>query len=97
MVHRMLHFTMFFIDARSEISVAESRRDLERSHLQPPRPHEQRGRIKTLLKYSLALLAPEVYLAPWQYAMALLGSGKEQGSELPTLPRSEHFTGSFNR
>ena len=41
--HQVSHFATFFIDARAEISVAESRFDIEEAHRAPIRAHRVRG------------------------------------------------------
>ncbi|KAK7298261.1 hypothetical protein VNO77_47061 [Canavalia gladiata] len=71
--HQVSHFATFFIDARAEISVAES-------HFGTCSPTE------TLLR----LLLPLNDKVQWT-------SHNVAGSEPPTSPQSEHFTGPFNR
>ncbi|KAK9723463.1 hypothetical protein RND81_05G000100 [Saponaria officinalis] len=55
--HQVSHFATFFIDARAEISVAESRLLLVR-HGTSPAPANRAGRKHTLLLYFLTLFAP---------------------------------------
>ncbi|PHT61001.1 Protein TAR1 [Capsicum annuum] len=101
--HQVSHFATFFIDARAEISVAESRFFLQTKH-RSPRRTPRTGRegqavdsgfdndpsagspTETLLR----LLLPLNDKVQWT-------SRDVAGSEPPTSPRSEHFTGSFNR
>lgn len=66
--HHVSHFATFFIDARAEISVAESRYDLYRSHPMPPCEHD--GRELDSFGDSLA------HPAPW----VLYGSEERPGS-----------------
>ncbi|KAG6382928.1 hypothetical protein SASPL_157344 [Salvia splendens] len=79
--HQVSHFATFFIDARAEISVAESRYDIcidnDPSAGSP---------TETLLR----LLLPLNDKVQWT-------SRDVAGGEPPTSPRSEHFTGPFNR
>lgn len=151
--HQVSHFATFFIDARAEISVAESRLDYERSRHQSPSPRERErmdlaliivflgasragGLFSTRAKCPRAVrnessarkslhsisscgceLVREWYCfagfdndpsagSPTETLLRLLlplndkvqwTSQDVAGSEPPTSPRSEHFTGSFNR
>ncbi|PHT25286.1 Protein TAR1 [Capsicum baccatum] len=102
--HQVSHFATFFIDARAEISVAESRLFLQKKHGSPRRtPRTGRGgpavgssipwrfpRRGSPTETLLRLLLPLNDKVQWT-------SRDVAGSEPPTSPRSEHFTGSFNR
>lgn len=132
--HQVSHFATFFIDARAEISVAESRfgsrLDVMTTH--PVRTVSgARGRPLSVF-LSLARLAPEFVVrcsgrdaslvrgsvlrpgfdndpsagSPTETLLRLLlplndkvqwTSRDVAGGEPPTSPRSEHFTGPFNR
>ncbi|CAN2059458.1 unnamed protein product [Malus fusca] len=129
--HQVSHFATFFIDARAEISVAESRFDISKKTTHP-RAHRFRGGGSALFRSgSLAQLAPEFICpstpdvetgsrvvllcrfdndpsagSPTETLLRLLlplndkvqwTSRDVAGSEPPTSPRSEHFTGPFNR
>ena len=146
--HQVSHFATFFIDARAEISVAESRFSFKRStgppehtangareagyHFSIPWRFPRRGSLLT--HHALGArageggsrpeAAPRVVKqvrgsfcfagfdndpsagSPTETLLRLLlplndkvqwTSRDIAGSEPPTLPRSEHFTGSFNR
>lgn len=151
--HQVSHFATFFIDARAEISVAESRFSLERSLPQSPYPRERErtdlalvrvflgasraggllgtrarcpgavrsqpceGKSLHLILSRVCELVREWYCyagfdndpsagSPTETLLRLLlplndkvqwTSQDVAGSEPPTSPRSEHFTGSFNR
>lgn len=155
--HQVSHFATFFIDARAEISVAESRFDIKEAHRTPIRAHRVRGGRRgpgASFWFSLARSAPGFVTPPvapggapgggqgrrrgafaphavapmWLYTCSRsafagfdndpsAGSPTETllrlllplndkvqwtsrdvaGSEPPTSPRSEHFTGPFNR
>ncbi|KAK4381626.1 hypothetical protein Sango_2949800 [Sesamum angolense] len=143
--HQVSHFATFFIDARAEISVAESRFDIR--YTSPPhgRPRTGAPRGGRFVRFSLARSARGGSLARTARARARAGgrgagapvllatcsrsafagfdndpsagsptetllrlllplndkvqwtSRDVAGSEPPTSPRSEHFTGPFNR
>ncbi|CAL8988927.1 unnamed protein product [Prunus brigantina] len=112
--HQVSHFATFFIDARAEISVAESRFDIFEDD-DAARAHRFRGDGDALSRSSsLAQFAP-VFAgfdndpsagSPTETLLRLLlplndkvrwTSRDVAGSEPPTSPRSEHFTGPFNR
>src|SRR5512141_1780411 len=137
--HQVSHFATFFIDARAEISVAESRVDLTRG-IAPPDGQGRPGGAGVSL-CSLTPSAPWVLLRPGGLgclarersagrgdAFAVcFGQGHDNdpsagsptetllrlllplndkvqwtsrdvgGGEPPPSPRSEHFTGPFNR
>ncbi|GAA0187425.1 hypothetical protein LIER_34713 [Lithospermum erythrorhizon] len=110
--HQVSHFATFFIDARAEISVAESRCGLERIHLQASMLREQESMVQALVKVFLGASRaggfdnnPSVG-SPAETLLRLVLPLNDQvqwtsqdvlGNEPPTSPRSEHFTGSFNR
>ncbi|CAN6729069.1 unnamed protein product [Malus baccata var. baccata] len=109
--HQVSHFATFFIDARAEISVAESRFDISKTTTHPP-AHRVRGCGSALFRSdSLAQHAPVFDNdpsagSPTETLLRLLlplndkvqwTSRDVAGSEPPTSPRSEHFTGPFNR
>ncbi|KAL1569945.1 hypothetical protein AAHA92_01357 [Salvia divinorum] len=79
--HQVSHFATFFIDARAEISVAESRYDICIDN-----DPSAGSTTETLLR----LLLPLNDKVQWT-------SRDVAGGEPPTSPRSEHFTGPFNR
>ncbi|PHT25725.1 hypothetical protein CQW23_34651 [Capsicum baccatum] len=95
---------MFFIDARAEISVAESRFHLPKKHRSPrrtPRMGREGQAIDSIIPWRfprrgsptetlLRLLLPLNDKVQWT-------SRDVAGSEPPTSTRSEHFTRSFNR
>lgn len=61
--HQVSHFATFFIDARAEISVAESRFDIEEALRRPPpgrtpRTGREGGGTGASLQFALALSAP---------------------------------------
>ncbi|KAL2453721.1 Uncharacterized protein Adt_48778 [Abeliophyllum distichum] len=155
--HQVSHFAAFFIDARAEISVAESRFKLETRLVPRSTPRTGHPRTGSVVEYSLARFAPgfvspndecsncttsterdsdegttqglnqhrrpvclitcsRVCLAgfdndpsagsPTETLLRLLlplndkvqwTSRDVAGSKPPTSPRSEHFTGPFNR
>ena len=153
--HQVSHFATFFIDARAEISVAESRFDIQDTHRTPFCAHRVRGttggraihfgfpwripRRGSLARTSCLVarrrgegrdgvhapprLGPNVIIhvfavccagfdndpsagSPTETLLRLLlplndkvqwTSRDVAGSEPPTSPRSEHFTGPFNR
>lgn len=155
--HQVSHFATFFIDARAEISVAESRFCFKRSTGPPARTADGAREAGYQFKYSLALFAPGFVSHPTRARARAPGTRGETrargaeaprprgspvlkrvrgsfccagfdndpsagsptetllrlllplndkvqwtsrdvaGSEPPTSPRSEHFTGSFNR
>ncbi|KOM53365.1 hypothetical protein LR48_Vigan09g202400 [Vigna angularis] len=103
--HQVSHFATFFIDARAEISVAESRFDSFRDDSVGRRPSESTKNVFRILgtngidndpsaglptKTLLRLLLPLNDKVQWT-------SHHVTGSEPPTSPQSEHFTGPFNR
>ncbi|KAF2281649.1 hypothetical protein GH714_044024 [Hevea brasiliensis] len=118
--HQVSHFAAFFIDARAEISVAESRYGPRRAGGARPsllprpfgatgdrRPRGPRvcGRVRgsfcgagfdndpsagSPTETLLRLLLPLNDKVQWT-------SRDVAGGEPPTSPRSEHFTGPFNR
>ena len=138
--HQVSHFATFFIDARAEISVAESRYVLSRDRCRPRAPAD-RARAGTPLvrvpwrgsRRGLLLrqgggrgAPPRVFMgkhvrgsfcwagfdndpsagSPTETLLRLLlplndkvqwTSRDVAGGEPPTSPRSEHFTGPFNR
>ncbi|CAL8988970.1 unnamed protein product [Prunus brigantina] len=119
--HQVSHFATFFIDARAEISVAESRFDIFEDD-DAARAHRFRGDGDALSRSSsLAQFAPVFFSgryarrgfdndpsagSPTETLLRLLlplndkvrwTSRDVAGSEPPTSPRSEHFTGPFNR
>ncbi|CAL8988929.1 unnamed protein product [Prunus brigantina] len=112
--HQVSHFATFFIDARAEISVAESRFDIFEDD-DAARAHRFRGDGDALSRSSsLAQFAPVFVCfdndpsagSPTETLLRLLlplndkvrwTSRDVAGSEPPTSPRSEHFTGPFNR
>ncbi|CAL8989088.1 unnamed protein product [Prunus brigantina] len=112
--HQVSHFATFFIDARAEISVAESRFDIFEDD-DAARAHRFRGDGDALSRSSsLAQFAPVFVFfdndpsagSPTETLLRLLlplndkvqwTSRDVAGSEPPTSPRSEHFTGPFNR
>ncbi|KAL6271981.1 hypothetical protein ACE6H2_022673 [Prunus campanulata] len=101
--HQVSHFATFFIDARAEISVAESRFDIFEDD-DAARAHRFRCNGDALshsgfdndpsagspTETLLRLLLPLNDKVQWT-------SRDVAGSEPPTSPRSEHFTGPFNR
>ncbi|CAL8989393.1 unnamed protein product, partial [Prunus brigantina] len=120
--HQVSHFATFFIDARAEISVAESRFDIFEDD-DAARAHRFRGRrgralsfkflgaIRAGVRFSRVVLLgsfdndPSAG-SPTETLLRLLlplndkvqwTSRDVAGSEPPTSPRSEHFTGPFNR
>lgn len=147
--HQVSHFATFFIDARAEISVAESRYVLSRDRCHPRAPADRARAGTRLSSCSLARSAPGFVSAPrrprggargvergaeaplpgcllrvrgllcWagfdndpsagsptETLLRLLlplndkvqwTSRDVAGGEPPTSPRSEHFTGPFNR
>ncbi|KAL2223737.1 UNVERIFIED_CONTAM: Protein TAR1, partial [Sesamum indicum] len=139
--HQVSHFATFFIDARAEISVAESRFDIRETSPPPVHPADGATVRRTLrsvflgacraggslARTSSAFAArrrgrgpdggvrpapgPRFYLqrvrgSPTETLLRLLlplndkvqwTSRDVAGSEPPTSPRSEHFTGPFNR
>ncbi|CAL8988946.1 unnamed protein product [Prunus brigantina] len=85
--HQVSHFATFFIDARAEISVAESRFDIFEDD-DAARAHRFRGDGGRALSFKfLGAIRAGVRWTSRDVA----------GSEPPTSPRSEHFTGPFNR
>ncbi|PHT27844.1 hypothetical protein CQW23_32553 [Capsicum baccatum] len=102
--HQVSHFATFFIDARAEISVAESLFHLQKKHMSPqrtPRTGRKGQAIDSSIPWRfprrgsptetlLRLVLPLNDMVQWT-------SRDVAGSEPPTSPRSEHFTGSFNR
>ncbi|PHT25390.1 Protein TAR1 [Capsicum baccatum] len=102
--HQLSHVVMFFIDARVKISVAESCFYLPKKH-RSPRRTPRMGREGQAIDLSI----PWRFLhrgSPTETLLRLLlplndkvqwTSRDVAGSEPPTSPRSEHFTGSFNR
>lgn len=152
--HQVSHFATFFIDARAEISVAESRFDIQETPRPPTRAHRERGRWEAdaSFRFSLARSAPGFVGRHDTHESASDGDGADgertrprrgprvvkhlfavcfagfdndpsagsptetllrlllplndkvqwtsrdvAASEPPTSPRSEHFTGPFNR
>ncbi|PHT28726.1 hypothetical protein CQW23_31705 [Capsicum baccatum] len=101
--HQVSHLATFFIDARAEISIPESRFHLQKKH-RSPRRTPRTGREGQAIDSSfdndpsagspmetlLRLLLPLNDKVQWT-------SRDVAGSEPPTLPRSQHFIGSFNR
>ncbi|KAL2250193.1 UNVERIFIED_CONTAM: hypothetical protein Sindi_2493000 [Sesamum indicum] len=132
--HQVSHFATFFIDARAEISVAESRFDIRETSPPPMLPADGATVRRTLCSDFLGAyragaraggrgdrtgaFAPRRGLdfvcfdndpsagSPTETLLRLLlplndkvqwTSRDIAGSEPPTSPRSEHFTGPFNR
>ena len=155
--HQVSHFATFFIDARAEISVAESRSSKSKRHVAPRTHRTNRGTRDALMFIVLGAIragvrwcreepnsirgglspdargiaglrpnaAPRVFFnvftglsatagfdndpsagSPTETLLRLLlplndkvqwTSRDVAGSEPPTSPRSEHFTGPFNR
>ena len=150
--HQVSHFATFFIDARAEISVAESHFFAHCERRRPPRPVPRANGARSLFSWSLARPAPgfcsctegrdhtrplptagrgRVLLPPAcdgkLVRESFCGAGSDNdpsagsptetllrlllplndkvqwtsrdvaGGEPPTSPRSEHFTGPFNR
>ncbi|PHT24840.1 hypothetical protein CQW23_35494 [Capsicum baccatum] len=95
---------MFFIDARAEISVAESHFRLQKKH-RSPRRTTRMGREGQAIDSSIPWRFPHRGSPTGTLLRLLLPlndkvqwtSHDVAGSEPPTSPRSEHFTGSFNR
>ncbi|PHT25214.1 hypothetical protein CQW23_35152 [Capsicum baccatum] len=113
---------MFFINARAEISIAESHFHLQKKHRSPrrtPRMGREGQAIDSSIPWRFprrgSLVARRVC---WARAPGMGGGSTTEtllrlvlplndkvqwtsrdvaGSELPMSPRSEHFTGSFNR
>ncbi|KAL2223670.1 UNVERIFIED_CONTAM: hypothetical protein Sindi_3089100 [Sesamum indicum] len=137
--HQVSHFATFFIDARAEISVAESRFDIRETSLRRA-PADGATVRRTLRSVFLGACRAGGSLARTSSAFARAGGGGDRtgafaragprfylqrvrgsptetllrlllplndkvqwtsrdvaGSEPPTSPRSEHFTGPFNR
>ncbi|KAK7370991.1 hypothetical protein VNO78_37005 [Psophocarpus tetragonolobus] len=101
--HQVSHFATFFIDARAEISVAESH--FASCVMTTPAGHRLRVPKNRPLQFQfpwhtkrrgsptetlLRLLLPLNDKVQWT-------SHNVAGSEPPTSPQSEHFTGPFNR
>ncbi|KAK7365761.1 hypothetical protein VNO78_39060 [Psophocarpus tetragonolobus] len=101
--HQVSHFATFFIDARAEISVAESH--FASCVVTTPAGHRLRVPKNRPLQFQfpwhtkrrgsptetlLRLLLPLNDKVQWT-------SHNVAGSEPPTSPQSEHFTGPFNR
>ncbi|KAK7371210.1 hypothetical protein VNO78_36625 [Psophocarpus tetragonolobus] len=101
--HQVSHFATFFIDARAEISVAESH--FASCVVTTPAGHRLRVPKNRPLQFQfpwhtkrrgsptetlLRLLLPLNDKVQWT-------SHNVTGSEPPTSPQSEHFTGPFNR
>ncbi|KAL2225203.1 UNVERIFIED_CONTAM: hypothetical protein Sindi_2984000 [Sesamum indicum] len=151
--HQVSHFATFFIDARAEISVAESRFDIRETSPPPVHPADGATVRRTLRSVFLGACRAGGSLARTSSAFARAGGGGDRtgafarararfylqrvprsasagfdndpsagsptetllrlllplndkvqwtsrdvaGSEPPTSPRSEHFTGPFNR
>ncbi|PHT25034.1 Protein TAR1 [Capsicum baccatum] len=102
--HQVSHFAMFFIDARAEISIAESRFHLQKKH-RSPRRTPRMGREGQAIDSSIPWRFPR-WGSPMETLLRLFlplndkvqwTSRDVAGSEPPTLTQSEHFTGSFNR
>ncbi|PHT26685.1 hypothetical protein CQW23_33704 [Capsicum baccatum] len=103
---------MFFIDARAEISIAESRFHLQKKY-RSPRRMPRTGREGQAIDSSILWRFPRWGFdndpsagSPTETLLRLLlplndkvqwTSRDVVGSEPPTSTRSEHFTGSFNR
>ncbi|PHT27083.1 hypothetical protein CQW23_33317 [Capsicum baccatum] len=103
---------MFFIDARAEISVAESRFHLQKKH-RSPRRTPWMGREGQAIDSSIPWRFPRWGFdndpsagSPMETLLRVLlplndkvqwTSRDVAGSEPPTSTRSEHFTRSFNR
>ncbi|MED6113444.1 hypothetical protein PIB30_070837 [Stylosanthes scabra] len=101
--YQVSHFAMFFIDARAEISIAESRSG--------PIAHGQPFPAQGLSEDAFADRSWGIdndpsACSPTETLLRLLlplndkvqwTSHNVAGSEPPTSPRSEHFTGPFNR
>ncbi|PHT28901.1 hypothetical protein CQW23_31499 [Capsicum baccatum] len=103
---------MFFIDVRDEISVAESHFRLQKKH-RSPRRTSRTGSEGQAVDSSIPWRFPRRGFdndpsagSPAETLLRLLlplndkvqwTSRDVAGSEPPTLPRSEYFTGSFNR
>lgn len=62
--HQVSHFATFFIDARAEISVAESRYVLSRDRCRPRTPADRARAGTRFSSYSLARSAPGFVVAP---------------------------------
>ncbi|KAL2246421.1 UNVERIFIED_CONTAM: hypothetical protein Sindi_2910300, partial [Sesamum indicum] len=111
--HQVSHFATFFIDARAEISVAESRFDIRETSPPPVHPADGATVRRTLRSVFLGACRAGVRFdndpsagSPTETLLRLLlplndkvqwTSRDVAGSEPPTSPRSEHFTGPFNR
>ncbi|PHT26606.1 Protein TAR1 [Capsicum baccatum] len=102
--YQVSHFATFFIDERAEISIAESRFYLQKKHRSPQRTPRM-GRKGQAIDSSIPWCFPRRG-SPTETLLRLLlplndkvqwTSRDVAGSEPPTSPRSEHFTGSFNR
>ncbi|KAI8559541.1 hypothetical protein RHMOL_Rhmol04G0182000 [Rhododendron molle] len=114
--HQVSHFATFFIDARAEISVVESRLVI-RKMCTPTPPESGAGDVHKLCSIILGAFCAGVRcstsfdndpsagsLTETLLRLLLPLNDKVQrtsrdvaGSEPPTSPRSEHFTGPFNR
>lgn len=150
--HQVSHFATFFIDARAEISVAESRYDICETSGRPHTVRERGAGGGRFVEYSLAHSAPgfvsphgvargstpagetsagrgspppHAAVVKHEFAVCFAGIDNDPsagsptetllrlllplndkvqwtsrdvaGGEPPTSPRSEHFTGPFNR
>ncbi|PHT25691.1 hypothetical protein CQW23_34685 [Capsicum baccatum] len=102
--HQVSHFATFFIEARAETSIVESRFRLQKKH-RSPRRTPQMGREGQAIDSS----TPWRFLrwgSPTETLLRLLLPLNDKvqwtsrdivGGEPPTSPRSKHFTESFNR
>ncbi|CAN2059290.1 unnamed protein product [Malus fusca] len=85
--HQVSHFATFFIDARAEISVAESRFDTSKKTTHP-RAHRFRGGGSALFRSgSLAQLAPVLRLYARERAPGTKGTPGPEARRPPTLKR----------
>ncbi|KAH7864569.1 hypothetical protein Vadar_031126 [Vaccinium darrowii] len=87
------HFATFFIDAKAEISVAESRsviRKIAHANTTPERVFDNDPSAGSPTETLLRLLIPLNDKVQWT-------SRDVAGSEPPMSPRSEHFSGPFNQ
>lgn len=89
--HQVSHFATFFIDARAEISVAESRYVLSRDRCRPRTPAYRARAGTPLSSCSLARSAPGFVAAPGRPRGGAPGVGRGAEAPLPgcyaTCPR----------
>ncbi|PHT26879.1 hypothetical protein CQW23_33517 [Capsicum baccatum] len=108
--HQVSHFPMFFIDARAEISIAESRFRLQKKHRSPrSTPPARTPQLLNTFAGSFCCAGFDNDPSAGSPTEALLRlllplndkfqwtSRDVAGSKPPTSTRSKHFTGSFNR